>query len=122
MLFRSVRLSSTNTVLLSWPDYHVGYSVHKSVTPLPSWDDVSFVPVLLPPDFQVSLDDLAGYVLTICTNANDPAVLDAYIEPDLTGFAAHEYLAAHPDAPKDRCLPAAFHATNAPAFYRLQKP
>jgi hypothetical protein len=59
------RLTSTNTFLLSWRG--PGYQLQKRPSSAPSWTDVPAVPVLVGDEYQVSLDDLSGWVIETCS-------------------------------------------------------
>lgn len=108
-----VCLTSTNTFLLSWRAYHQAYNLEKRPTGAPGWDVVPATPVVVLPDVQVTLDDLAGWVATICTNG--PGLRTNYVH--MTGL--EWYNSAKTPAPG--CRPPTFYPTNTPTFLRLRK-
>jgi len=61
------RLSSTNTILLSW--HSPCYQLQKNfrLDSAPSWRDVTNVPVLVGDEYHVSLDELGGEVVEWCS-------------------------------------------------------
>jgi hypothetical protein len=62
----SCRYTSTNTFLLSW--HTAGHVLQTRPAAVPGWTDVPDAPVLVGDEYQVSLDDQAGWVTETCQN------------------------------------------------------
>lgn len=73
-----IRLTSTNTLLLSWPAYHADYLLQRRPAAVPGWNDVPATPVVVAGENQVSLDELVGWVIEICRHS--------YISSDCTNL------------------------------------
>jgi hypothetical protein len=118
-----IRLTSTNTFLLSWRAYHVGYALEKMPTGAPSWNDVPATPVVVQGDNQVSIDDLAGWVTTVCTNPPGSDVLITNPPIHMTGFEWYRYLESLGGNPPANCWVPLYSVTNQPpTLFRLRKP
>jgi hypothetical protein len=114
-----ISLTRTNTVLLSWRNYHAGYALQEKPAAAPSWNEVPATPLLVLADKHVPLDEFAGWVTLVHTNQGGGPVTNSDLH--LTGFGWYLYTNSLGGIPPPGCLPPVFCVTNAPTFFRLRK-
>ena len=115
-----LHFTPTNTFLLSWPAYHADYLLQKKPAAVPGWSDITASPVVVEGENQVLLDDLFGYVTSVCTNFPSGEVVTNQ-GPWLTGFEWYLYYSSLGGIPPPNCWMPTFTTTNPSTLFRLRK-
>ena len=93
------RYTETNTFLLSWRT--PGYQLQQKRCSAPSWTDVPDAPVIVGDEYQVSLDDLSGWVVETCHHLYSSTVGDCtnavrvYFGPCTNWFTTNSFPCAN---------------------------
>lgn len=116
-----LRLTDTNTFLLSWRAYFPGFILQQRGLNSPGWSDVPTAPVVVRTDHEVTVDDLAGWVATVCTNQPSGSLV-TNLGPHLTGHGWYLYRQSIGPNPPPDCRYPVFCPTNEPTFFRLRRP